>query len=94
MVEAIEHGYPAAGDCREPRTGSSRPSSAREKVIVGVNGFVQEDEPPLPILYIDDTAADTQLARLERAAADAGQRRGARGRSMRLQAAARGTRQH
>jgi methylmalonyl-CoA mutase N-terminal domain/subunit len=31
-----------------------------------VNGFVQEHEPPLEILYIDDTANQTQLAKLER----------------------------
>ena len=28
-----------------------------EKIIVGVNDFVQEDEPPIEILYIDETAA-------------------------------------
>ena len=33
-------------------------------VIVGVNAFVEQNEPPLSILYIDETAADTQLARL------------------------------
>ena len=26
---------------------------------------MQEDEPPVPILYIDETTADTQLRRLE-----------------------------
>jgi methylmalonyl-CoA mutase N-terminal domain/subunit len=33
-------------------------------VIVGVNDFVQQDEKPIEILYIDDSASDTQLARL------------------------------
>ena len=47
MVEAIERGLPAAGDRRERRTASSRRSSAREKIIVGVNDFVQDDEPPI-----------------------------------------------
>ena len=42
------------GKSPKRRTGSRRPSSAGEKVIVGVNDFVQEDEPPMPILYIDD----------------------------------------
>ena len=37
----------------------------RDKIIVGVNDFVQEDEQPIPILYIDDTTANRQLARLE-----------------------------
>src|SRR6185436_13962227 len=31
----------------------------------GVNDFVQEDEPPINILYIDESASDTQLAKLE-----------------------------
>ena len=38
----------------------------REKIIVGVNDFVQDDEPPVPILYIDDTTAGIQLERLDR----------------------------
>jgi methylmalonyl-CoA mutase N-terminal domain/subunit len=65
MVEAIEQGYPQ----REIAEASYRFQQAverREKTIVGVNGFVQEDEPPVPILYIDDRAAETQIARLER----------------------------
>jgi len=32
---------------------------------VGVNDFVQEDDEPIPILYIDDSTANRQLARLE-----------------------------
>src|SRR4030095_5253345 len=36
----------------------------REKIIVGVNDFVQEDEAQIPILYIDDSTAERQLERL------------------------------
>ena len=64
MVEAIEEGYPQ----REIAEASYRFQQAvevRDKIIVGVNDFVQEDEPPVPILYIDESTADTQLARLE-----------------------------
>jgi methylmalonyl-CoA mutase N-terminal domain/subunit len=64
MVEAIEEGYPQ----REIAEASYRFQQAverRDKVIVGVNDFVQDDEPPVPILYIDDTTADIQLQRLE-----------------------------
>ncbi len=52
---------------RSPRapTASSRRSSASEKVIVGVNDFVQEDDPPIEILYIDQSAADTQGEKVE-----------------------------
>ncbi len=64
MVEAIEHGFPQ----REIAEASYRFQQAveqRDKIIVGVNDFVQEDGEPIPILYIDDTTANRQLARLE-----------------------------
>ncbi len=64
MVDAIEQGYPQ----REIAEASYRFQQAvesREKQIVGVNAFVDEDETPLPILYIDDAAAGAQLARLQ-----------------------------
>ncbi len=64
MVEAIEEGYPQ----KEVAEASYRFQEAverREKVIVGVNDFVQQDEPPMSILYIDDAAANIQLRRLE-----------------------------
>jgi methylmalonyl-CoA mutase, N-terminal domain len=63
MVEAIERGYPQ----REIAEASYRFHQAveqREKVIVGVNDFVEQDEAPIEILYIDDTAAERQLMRL------------------------------
>jgi methylmalonyl-CoA mutase N-terminal domain/subunit len=65
MVEAIEEGFPQ----REIAESSYRFQQAferREKITVGVNDYVAQDEPPLPILYIDDQAADTQLAALAR----------------------------
>ncbi|HEU4939679.1 MAG TPA: methylmalonyl-CoA mutase family protein [Vicinamibacterales bacterium] len=64
MVEAIEQGFPQ----REIADASYKFQQAverREKVIVGVNDYVQEDEAPVPILYIDETTAEKQLARLE-----------------------------
>ncbi len=64
MVEAIEEGYPQ----REIAEASYRFQQAverRDKIIVGVNDFVQEDEPPIPILYIDETAAEIQMRRLD-----------------------------
>jgi methylmalonyl-CoA mutase N-terminal domain/subunit len=63
MVEAIEEGYPQR-EIAEASYKFQQAVEAREKVIVGVNGFVQEDEAPPPILYIDDTTAEKQLARL------------------------------
>jgi methylmalonyl-CoA mutase N-terminal domain/subunit len=63
MVAAVENGYPQ----REIAESSYRFQQAfekKEKQMVGVNVHVEENEPPHPILYIDDTAADTQLGRL------------------------------
>jgi len=63
MVSAVEQGYPQ----REIAESSYRFQLAvekKEKLIVGVNAFVEEDEAPVPILYIDDSAAEAQLARL------------------------------
>ena len=63
MVAAIENGYPQ----REIAESSYRFQQAfekKEKVMVGVNAFVETDEVPLPILYIDDSAHDIQLKRL------------------------------
>ena len=65
MVEAIERGFPQ----REIAESSYRFHQAverKEKIIVGVNDFVQNDEPPIEVLYIDESASDKQVAKLER----------------------------
>ena len=63
MVEAIEEGYPQR-EIAEASYRFQQAVEARERIIVGVNDYVQEDEKPYPILYIDDTAAEMQLGRL------------------------------
>jgi len=63
MVEAIERGYPQK-EIAEASYQFQQAVERRERVIVGVNDFVQQDETPIEILYIDDTAAERQLARL------------------------------
>jgi methylmalonyl-CoA mutase N-terminal domain/subunit len=63
MVAAVEQGYPQ----REIAESSYRFQQAVEKndkVIVGVNAYVEENEAPHPILYIDDAAAHAQMARM------------------------------
>jgi methylmalonyl-CoA mutase, N-terminal domain len=64
MVEAIEDGYPQR-EIAEASYRFQQAVEARDKIIVGVNDFVQEDEEPVPILYIDETTAERQLARLD-----------------------------
>jgi methylmalonyl-CoA mutase, N-terminal domain len=65
MVAAVEQGYPQK-EIAEASYQFQQAVERREKTIVGVNDYVMEDEPPLPILYIDETAAETQLAALDR----------------------------
>jgi methylmalonyl-CoA mutase N-terminal domain/subunit len=57
---------------------------------VGVNAHVEDNEPPVPILYIDDAAAGAQLARLEAVKARRDEARVRRGLAD-LKAAAQGT---
>jgi methylmalonyl-CoA mutase, N-terminal domain len=64
MVAAIEHGFPMR-EISEASYRFQQEFEAGRKQIVGVNAYVETDEAPIPILYIDDTAAETQLARLD-----------------------------
>jgi methylmalonyl-CoA mutase, N-terminal domain len=64
MVEAIELGYPQK-EIAEASYQFQRAVERKEKLIVGVNDFIQEDEDRIEILYIDDSAAERQLARLD-----------------------------
>ena len=65
MVVAIEHGYPQR-EVAESAYSFQQAVERRDKIIVGINGFVAETEEPLPILYIDETVGDRQVARLEK----------------------------
>jgi methylmalonyl-CoA mutase N-terminal domain/subunit len=63
MVEAIERGYPQK-EIAEASYQFQQAVERREKTIVGVNDFVQADEKPIEILYLDDATANLQLERL------------------------------
>ncbi len=63
MVEAIERGFPQK-EIAESSYRFQQAFERKEKIMVGVNDFVQENEPPFEILYIDESAGDTQLAKL------------------------------
>jgi methylmalonyl-CoA mutase N-terminal domain/subunit len=62
MVNAIERGYPQK-EIAEAAYQNQRAVEAREKIIVGANEFVIEEESP-NILYIDESVADRQSAKL------------------------------
>jgi methylmalonyl-CoA mutase N-terminal domain/subunit len=63
MVKAIERGYPQR-EIAEAAYQYQRAVEAKEKIIVGVNDFVIEEEPP-NILYIDESVARQQSAKLK-----------------------------
>jgi len=68
MVAAIERGYPQ----REIGEASYRYQLAvdrKEKIVVGVNGYVAEEK-PLDILQIDETVAHRQAERLQKLRAE------------------------
>jgi methylmalonyl-CoA mutase N-terminal domain/subunit len=63
MVKAIEHGYPQK-EIAEASYQYQRAAEAREKITVGVNDFVIEEESP-KILYIGESVARQQTAKLK-----------------------------
>jgi methylmalonyl-CoA mutase N-terminal domain/subunit len=78
MVAAIEQGFPQR-EIADSAYRFQRAVETKDKIIVGVNDFVQDAEPPVPTLYIDERAAAEQLGRLEtlRATRDQGRVRAA-----------------
>jgi methylmalonyl-CoA mutase N-terminal domain/subunit len=64
MVKAIERGYPQK-EIAESAYQYQRAVEAREKIIVGVNEFAIEEEPP-HTLYIDETVARQQSEKLKK----------------------------
>ena len=73
MVEAIEAGFPQR-EIMDAAYAYQRAVEDGEKLIVGVNAFTLEDEPPIDILTIPDELADRQIAALDavKARRDAG----------------------
>jgi methylmalonyl-CoA mutase, N-terminal domain len=65
MVPAIETGYPQR-EIAESAYKFQQAVEQRDKVIVGVNEFVTNEEEPIGILYIDETTAERQLGKLNR----------------------------
>lgn len=63
MLNAIALGFPQR-EIHEAAYQYQQAVEAGEKIIVGVNDFVVDEEPPLPILYIDDSVAEIQKERL------------------------------
>jgi methylmalonyl-CoA mutase N-terminal domain/subunit len=62
MVAAVEKGFPQR-EIQEAAFQFQKAVERKEKVIVGVNEHVMEEK-PFPILYIDETVAEEQVARV------------------------------
>jgi len=68
MVEAIEAGFPQR-EIMDAAYAYQRAFDSKEKIIVGVNEFVEKEEQPIETLYIDDSVEEEQkraLAELKR----------------------------
>jgi methylmalonyl-CoA mutase N-terminal domain/subunit len=63
MVKAIEKGFPQK-EVAEASYQFQRAAEAKEKVIVGANDFIIEEDSP-HILYIDDTVGHRQTEKLK-----------------------------
>jgi len=63
MVKAIERGYPQK-EIADASYQYQRAAEANEKIIVGVNDFVIQEESP-HTLYIDESVARSQEAKLK-----------------------------
>jgi methylmalonyl-CoA mutase, N-terminal domain len=59
MVEAIEAGFPQK-EIMDAAYAYQRSLDRNEKIMVGVNEFVDEDERPIETLYIDDAVEEEQ----------------------------------
>ena len=63
MVEAIERGYPQK-EIAESAYRFQQAVERGDRIVVGVNEFVEEDDEAIGTLYIDHAAGERQLARL------------------------------
>ncbi|MEO7795142.1 MAG: methylmalonyl-CoA mutase family protein [Thermoanaerobaculia bacterium] len=65
MVEAIEAGFPQR-EIMDAAFAYQRSVEKNEKLVVGMNAFVVENETPMDTLYISDDLADVQIAALDK----------------------------
>jgi methylmalonyl-CoA mutase, N-terminal domain len=68
MVEAVKRNYPQR-EIADAAFELQREIDAGERIVVGVNSHVLEDEQPIPILRVDPSLEGKQLGRLQAARA-------------------------
>ena len=64
MVAAIERGFPQQ-EIAESSYRFQQAVERKEKIVVGVNGYAQDDDAPIEVLYIDESASERQLHQVE-----------------------------
>ena len=65
MVPAIERGYPQR-EIQESSYQFAKAIERKEKIIVGVNDFITEEQPPLDVLVIDEAVQQRQCEKLRK----------------------------
>src|SRR5882672_2086431 len=65
MVAAIEKGFPQ-GEIHEASYEYQKAIERKEKIIVGVNEFVMDEEPPIDTLLIDESVTGRQVEQLRK----------------------------
>src|SRR5919198_5785363 len=65
MVKAIEEGYPQR-EIADAAYRFQREFDAGERVVVGVNGYVEDEDLTVPVLCVPEGSLERHLARLER----------------------------
>jgi methylmalonyl-CoA mutase N-terminal domain/subunit len=65
IIEAIERGYPQM-EIAESAYRFQREVESKERIIVGINDFVEEEKPPIKMLKIDPVVESGQKERLAR----------------------------
>jgi methylmalonyl-CoA mutase N-terminal domain/subunit len=64
MVPALERGYPQK-EIHDAAYAYQKAVERKEKITVGVNDYVTEEDRPIPLLVIDDSVARHQVKKLE-----------------------------
>ena len=64
MVAAVERGFPQR-EIQEAAFQFQKAVDRKDKIIVGVNDYIMEED-PFPILYIDESVAESQTASVQR----------------------------
>jgi methylmalonyl-CoA mutase N-terminal domain/subunit len=64
MVAAIEKGFPQR-EIQQAAYQHQKAIENNERIVVGVNDFQVQDDPPIATLIIDRSVADRQVARLQ-----------------------------